>query len=104
MNLFVPTGSYPSRQGNQLRLLLDDEAAFRRVCESVEAAEQHVWATIAFVWPDFQFPDGRGGPLQFLNRAALRGVDVRLIFWRPDDEPQTLEPMLSGVRLNILNC
>lgn len=31
-------------------------------------------------------PDGRGSALEVLHRAAKRGVDVRIIFWRPDDE------------------
>jgi phosphatidylserine/phosphatidylglycerophosphate/cardiolipin synthase-like enzyme len=31
-------------------------------------------------------PDGRGTALDVLERAARRGIDVRLIFWRPDDE------------------
>lgn len=31
-------------------------------------------------------PHGRGTALDVFERAARRGVDVRLIFWRPDDE------------------
>ena len=85
-NAFVNTGSYPTRQGNHLQLLLDGEAAFRRVCEAIEHAEHQVWATITFMWPGFEFPDGRGTPLAFLNQAAARGLDIRLLFWRPDDE------------------
>lgn len=83
---FVTTGSYPTRQGNHLQLLLDGEAAFRQVCEAIEQAKHQVWAAITFMWPGFEFPDGRGTPLAFLNRAAARGLDIRLIFWRPDDE------------------
>jgi phosphatidylserine/phosphatidylglycerophosphate/cardiolipin synthase-like enzyme len=36
-------------------------------------------------------PDGRGTPLDVLNRAAQRGVDVRIIFWRPDPETEALK-------------
>jgi cardiolipin synthase A/B len=82
---FVTTGTYPTRGGNAVQLLIDGEAAFRRVCEAIEAANQSVWATITFMWADFQMPDGRGSALEVLDRAAQRGVDVRLIFWRPDD-------------------
>jgi phosphatidylserine/phosphatidylglycerophosphate/cardiolipin synthase-like enzyme len=43
---------------------------------------------VTFMWADFQMPDGRGSALDVLNRAAARGLDVRLIFWRPDVETE----------------
>jgi cardiolipin synthase A/B len=66
--------------------LVDGEPAFRRICEAIEGARHRVWATVTFMWPGFQMPDGRGSALDVLDRAATRGVDVRLIFWRPDEE------------------
>jgi len=84
----VQTASYPARPGNALRPLVDGEPAFRRVCEAIEAARESVWATVTFMWPDFQMPGGRGSALDVLNRAAARGLDVRLIFWRPDPETE----------------
>ncbi len=84
----VQTASYPVRPGNALRPLIDGEPAFRRVCEAIEAARQSVWATVTFMWADFRMPDGRGSALDVLNRAAARGLDVRLIFWRPDPETE----------------
>jgi cardiolipin synthase len=82
----IGTCSYPSRPGNSLRPWVDGEPAFRRVCEAIESARHSVWATVTFMWADFLMPDGRGSALDVLNRAALRGVDVRVIFWRPDPE------------------
>ena len=35
-------------------------------------------------------PDGCGTALDVLDRAAARGVDVRIIFWRPDAETANL--------------
>ncbi|MGO9455365.1 MAG: phospholipase D-like domain-containing protein [Candidatus Binataceae bacterium] len=87
----VQTASYPPRPGNALRPLVDGEPAFRRVCEAIEAARQSVWATVTFMWADFRMPDGRGSALDVLNRAAARGLDVRLIFWRPDPETEYLK-------------
>jgi cardiolipin synthase len=78
--------SYPVRSGNALLPLVDGEPAFRRVCETIEAARHSVWVTVTFMWSDFQMPDGRGSALDVLNRAAARGLDVRVIFWRPDPE------------------
>ncbi len=90
LSLFVTTGTYPTRAGNAVQLLIDGEPAFRRVCQAIETAQHSVWATITFMWSDFQMPDGRGTALEVLDRAAKRGVDVRLIFWRPDDQTASL--------------
>jgi cardiolipin synthase A/B len=83
--------SYPIRSGNHLRPLVDGEPALRRVCEAIEQAEYSIWATITFMWASCRMPDGRGTPLDVLNRAAARGVDVRVIFWRPDTETESLK-------------
>src|SRR3954463_12222619 len=89
---FVTTGAYPTRGGNHIRPWIDGEPAFRRICEAIEAAQHSVWATVTFMWPSFQMPDGRGAALDVLEDAAGRGIDVRVIFWRPD------EPMASHRR------
>ena len=83
---FAATGSYPVREGNLVRPLIDGEPAFRRICQAVEAARHNVWATIAFHDEDFQMPDGRGSLFDVLDAAAARGVDVRVNFWRINDE------------------
>jgi phosphatidylserine/phosphatidylglycerophosphate/cardiolipin synthase-like enzyme len=88
---FVQSGSYPVRSGNRVRPLVDGAPAFRRICEAIEAATRSVWATVTFMWATFEMPDGRGTALDVLDRAAARGLDVRLIFWRPDAETETLK-------------
>ncbi len=80
--------SYPLRRGNRVRHLIDGEPAFRRICEAIEAAESRVWATIAFIDRDCPMPGGRGSIFDVLDRAAARGVDVRVLFW---DEPRVFE-------------
>jgi cardiolipin synthase len=81
---FVESGSYPVRAGNALRPLIDGTPAFRRIAEAVEAAHHSVWVAVAFCLRDFQMPDGRGTFFDVLDRAAARGLDVRVIFWRPN--------------------
>jgi cardiolipin synthase A/B len=83
---FVPSSSYPARAGNRVGPLIDGEPAFRRIAESVESAQQSVWVTVAFLWASFEMPDGRGSFFDVLGRAARRGLDVRVLFWRPGDE------------------
>lgn len=82
---FATNGSYPVRPGNHVRPLIDGEPAFRRICEAVEAARHSVWVTIAFLDEDFAMPDGRGSFFDVVDRAASRGIDVRVIFWRMND-------------------
>jgi cardiolipin synthase len=83
----VESGSYPVRQGCAVTPLVDGEPAFRRICEAVEAAEQSVFITVAFLDRDVQMPDGRGSFFDVLDRAADRDIDVRVIFWRSEEVP-----------------
>jgi len=89
---FVEQCSYPLRTGNAVRALVDGEPAFRRICAAIEAARRSVWATIAFVTPDFTMPDDRGDLFDVLDRATARGLDVRVVFWRPNPETRRFEP------------
>ncbi|WP_395708777.1 phosphatidylserine/phosphatidylglycerophosphate/cardiolipin synthase family protein [Reyranella sp.] len=85
---FVASSSYPVRAGNRVRPLIDGEPAFRRICQAIEMARESVQVTVTFMWAAFEMPDGRGSTLDVLDRAAARGVDVRLVFWRPDAETE----------------
>jgi len=87
----VEVGPYPVRAGNRVVPLVGGERAFRRICEAVEAAQRSVWVTVAFLEPDFAFPDGRGHLFDVLDRAAARGLDVRALFWR-SPEAWAFEP------------
>ena len=90
---FAEGGSYPVREGNLVRPLVDGVPAFRRICQAIEAAEHSVWGTVTFAWDAFRAPDGRGSIFDVLDRAVARGLDVRVIFWRHDEgvpEPPNL--------------
>lgn len=89
--------SYPIRTGNLVRPLINGEAAFRRICEAIEAAQHSVWLTVAFFAPEFQMPDGRGSLFDVLDRAAARDLDVCALFWRLNPERARWEPrVFSG--------
>ena len=89
---FVTTGAYPVRAGNRISPLIDGEPAFRRVCDAIDQAQARVWVAVTFLWANFQMPDGRGSFFDVLARASQRGLDVRLLFWRPDDATAHLRP------------
>ena len=83
--------SYPPRAGNAVRPLVDGVPAFRRICEAVESARHSVWVTVAYLERDVPMPDGRGSFFDVLDRAAVRGLDVRALFWR-EPRLEELEP------------
>ena len=76
--------AYPMRSGNRVRTFIDGPEIARRLGEAIASARHSVWATVAFISDDFLFPDG---PLfDVLDRAVARGIDVRLLVWRPNPE------------------
>jgi phosphatidylserine/phosphatidylglycerophosphate/cardiolipin synthase-like enzyme len=83
---FATACSYPVRPGNLVRPLVDGVPTFRRIGAAVDAARHSIWLTVTFYADDFAFPDGRGALFDALDRAVARGVDVRLLFWRPNPE------------------
>ena len=85
---YIPSvsGSCPVRDGNRVRPLVDGPPIFRRIGEAIEAAQHSVWLTVAFYAHSFRFPDGQGALFDVLDRAVARGVDVRLLLWRPNPE------------------
>lgn len=89
---FARGGTYPPRPGNALRPLVDGVPAFRGIVEAVEAARASVWVTVAFIERDLALPGARGTFFDLLDRAAARGLDVRVLFWR---EPE-LDRLLPG--------
>ncbi len=93
---FATSGSYPVRPGNAVRPLVDGVPTFRRICTAVEAARHSLWVTVTFAAPDFQMPDGHGSFFDVLDRAAGRGLDVRVLFWRPNPEAAHYGRTFSG--------
>lgn len=90
------SGCYPIREGNKVRPLVGADSFFLRLCDAVDAARHSVWVTVAFWDRKFLFPKGRGGLLDVLGRAVARGVDVRLLVWRPNPEANHHPIMFGG--------
>jgi cardiolipin synthase A/B len=86
---FIANAPYPVRANNSVGFWVDGQAAFTRLCEAIETAQDSIYATITFMWAAFRMPNGETA-LELLSRAAARGVDVRLIFWRPDQSTAAL--------------
>jgi cardiolipin synthase A/B len=95
---FVASGAYPVRPGNLVRPLVDGVPAFERIGEAIEDARHSVWLTVAFFAPDFRFPRPRGALFDVLDRAVNRGLDVRVLFWRPNPESSHYGRTFPGSR------
>ena len=93
---FPVSGSYPVRSNNAVRPLIDGVPAFRRIVEAIDGARHSLWLTVAFYADDFRMPDGRGSLFDVLDQAVARGLDVRVIFWRPNPESMGLGRTFSG--------
>ena len=89
------SSSYPARPGNRLRTLVGQEL-FGQIGKAIDEAQQSIWVTVAFYNPDFYFPDGRGALFDALDRAVARGVDTRLVVWRPNAEAGGFPNMFRG--------
>ncbi len=72
----------PARAGNQFEVLVDGEAALRRIVEDVRAARSYVHVTGWFMSPGFVLEDGEAPVVvRDLLAAAASRVDVRVLLW-----------------------
>jgi len=72
----------PPRPGNDVEVLVDGEAAFRRIVADIRSARSSVHLTGWFVSPDFILDDGHTPVvLRDLLAAAATRVDVRVLLW-----------------------
>jgi phosphatidylserine/phosphatidylglycerophosphate/cardiolipin synthase-like enzyme len=90
------SGFSPARPGNRVRALIDGPEIARRIGEAVGQARHSVWITVAFYSEDFRFPDGLGPLFDVLDRAVARGLDVRLLVWRPNAETRPSHRIFGG--------
>ena len=90
------SGPFPSRPGNRVRAFIDGPQIMRRIGEAIANACHSIWLTVAFYSDDFLVPDGQEPLFDVLDRAVARGVDVRLLVWRPNPETAPNPRMFGG--------
>ncbi len=87
--------AFAPRPGNRVVTFVDGMDLSRRVGEAIAAARHSVWTTVAFLSNDFVFP-GHGILFDVLDATVARGVDVRLLAWRPNPEARQSERIFGG--------
>jgi phosphatidylserine/phosphatidylglycerophosphate/cardiolipin synthase-like enzyme len=88
--------AYPARGGNRVRSFIDGQQIMRRIGEAIAGARHSIWLTVAFYSDDFLLPDGQEPLFDVLDRAVARGVDVRLLIWRPNPETAPSPRLFGG--------
>lgn len=96
---YVPgttSGPYPARPGNRVRALIDGPSIMQRIGAAIAHARHSIWVAMAFYTDDFLLPDGQEPLFDVLDRAVARGVDVRLLVWRPNRDVPPVPRTFSG--------
>lgn len=90
------SGPFPRRPGNRVRTFIGGHEIARAIKDAVAGARHSVWLTLAFYTSDFQFPDGAGMLFDMLDEAVSRGLDVRMLVWRPNAETRPSHRIFGG--------
>jgi phosphatidylserine/phosphatidylglycerophosphate/cardiolipin synthase-like enzyme len=84
--LWAQLGSYPPRQGNEIQILIDGQAAYSEVAAAFHSAKKFIYLTISYGAQDFLLVPESGETLFDILRSRQKdGVDVRMVVWQPAD-------------------
>ena len=96
-------GSYPARQGNEVRIFIDGQAAYGEVAVAFRSAKKFIYLTISYCGKDFLLVPETGETMFDILRARRKdGVDVRMVVWQPamttsDTIPDPSPNKIAGV-------
>ncbi len=90
--------SYPPRQGNEIQILIDGQAAYSEIAAAFYSARQFIYLTISFGEQDFLLVPESGETLfDILRSCQKEGVDVRMVLWQPAlNTPDTIADPAPG--------
>ena len=81
---WAKSGSYASRPGNEVQILIDGQAAYGQIAGAFQGARRFIYATISFGDQDFLLVPETGETLFDILRSRRKdGVDVRMVVWQP---------------------
>jgi phosphatidylserine/phosphatidylglycerophosphate/cardiolipin synthase-like enzyme len=77
-------GSYPSRTGNEIQILIDGQDAYKEIAAAFHNARKFIYVTISFGEEDFLLvPESGETMFGILKSRRQDGVDVRMVVWQP---------------------
>jgi phosphatidylserine/phosphatidylglycerophosphate/cardiolipin synthase-like enzyme len=81
---WAKTGAYPPRLGNEVKIFLDGQAAYREIGAAFHQAKKFLYLTISFGSQDFLLVPKNGETMfDILRSRRKEGVDVRMVVWQP---------------------
>ena len=101
--LWAQHGSYPPRQGNEIRILIDGQAAYGEIAAAFHGAKEFIYLTLSYGSQDFLLvPASSEAMFDILRSRRKDGVDVRMVVWQPTEQtPDTIPdpppPGIAGV-------
>jgi phosphatidylserine/phosphatidylglycerophosphate/cardiolipin synthase-like enzyme len=98
--------SYPPRSGNEIKILIDGQAAYQEISAAFKNAKKFIYMTISYGDTDFLMVPKSQDPqeplLSILSSRAADKVDVRMVIWQPalhtpDTIPNPAPDKIAGV-------
>jgi cardiolipin synthase A/B len=91
-------GTYPSRRGNEIRILIDGQAAYGEVAAAFHRAKEFIYLTLSYGNQDFLLvPENNETMFYILRSRRKQGVDVRMVVWQPAmNTPDTIPDPSPG--------
>ena len=82
--LWSHDGTYPPRQGNEVDILIDGQAAYKDISDAFHSAKEFIFLTVSYCDDDFLLvPESGETIFDILRSRRSSGVDVRMVVWEP---------------------
>ncbi len=98
--LWALNGTYLPREGNEIRILIDGQAAYDEVAAAFQRAKSFIYLTLSYGNQDFlPVPANNQTMFDILRSRRRAGVDVRMVVWEPaTDTADTIpDPSPAGI-------
>lgn len=82
--IWAEHGSYPPRAGNDVKILIDGQAAYSEVSAAMKKAKKFVYSTFSYGDVNFLLVPETGETMFDILRARSKdGADVKIVVWEP---------------------
>ena len=102
--LWAQYGTYPPRQGNEIRILIDGQTAYGEIASAFHGAKEFIYLTVSYGSQDFLLvPKSNETMFDILRSRRKEGVDVRMVVWQPAMRTADTIPDPSPARIPGVN-
>jgi len=102
--LWAYNGSYKPRQGNDVEILIDGQAAYGKISEAFHSAKKFIYLTISYGDPHFVLVwNNLEIFFDILRSQRKASVDVRMVVWEPTLKTADTIPDPSPIKIPGVN-